>query len=423
MKKYLFFVLVLAAIAAFLGCHAGGSSPLAPNNGETVVSPETRIVGANGRFTDITFPSGVVIKCPSENTLQEGVKVTAAEQKIPVITDNSGKFSYIYVYNISAVLPSENSLTTDVSVNTIEKPLSVTLPNSSNTGTCYIGTRASDSDPWRYSLVTEGITSNARFMRLSANPPKTCTFNFFRLNIEFRLFVFDNESKKDEVQVDTLTLASAEDVEIKDGKYTGKLTVKLNVEGENLNGLKAEDLIARITYRSKNQQGANIDFTTNKTDSSDKAVTGSYEHSFEVSNIKVKNTIGNTSELTFELNLEGVSLEDFPKDFLVEFYSKGSDENTRPFEYTQSFTFETKNQQDNPDHPSVMYKITYNLDGGEPTGNNPEEYGTASDPITLSNPKKDGYIFLGWTGTGLDEATTEVTIAKGSTGNREYKAN
>ena len=341
LKKYIFLIFSVAAIAALLGCHAGGNSPMAPDDSATTVLPLTRTVNENGRFDDIIFPSGAVIKCPNDKTFQEGVKVTATEEKVPVITDNSGKFSYIYVYNISAVMPSENSLTADVPVNTIEKPISVTIPNDSTTGTCYIGTRARDKDPWRYSLATDGINSNARFMRLSSNPPKTCTFNLFRLNIEFRLFVFDNESKKDEVQVDTLTLAPAEDVEIKDGKYTGKLTVKLNIEGNNLNGIKAEDLIAKITYRSENQQGANIDFTTNKVDSSDKAVTGSYEHSFEVSNIKVENTIGNTAELSFELNLDGVSLDDFPKDFLVEFYSKGNDENTRPFEYTQTFSFET----------------------------------------------------------------------------------
>ena len=78
---------------------------------------------------------------------------------------------------------------------------------------------------------------------------------------------------------------------------------------------------------------------------------------------------------------------------------------------------------DNPDQPSVMYTITYNLDGVEPTGNNPEEYGTASDPITLSNPKKEGYTFTGWTGSNGDTPQTTVEITKGSTGNREYKAN
>ena len=98
-QKFLFlFVLSLAAIAALLGCHAGGSSPMAPDNSATTVLPEVRTVDANGRFTDITFPSGAVIKCPNNDTFKEGVKVTASEEKVPVITDNSGTFSYIYIY-------------------------------------------------------------------------------------------------------------------------------------------------------------------------------------------------------------------------------------------------------------------------------------------------------------------------------------
>ena len=431
MFKKLFFLIISATIlVALYGCHAGGSSPMAPDNSAVTVSPLTRTVNANGKFDDITFPSGAVIKCPNDNTFKEGVEVTAAEQKVPVITDNSGTYSYIYVYNISAVLPAENSLSAEVAVNTIEKPLSVTLPNDSTAGTCYVGTRANESDSWHYSLVADGVNSNARFMRLSANPPKSCTFNLYKLNIQFRLFVFDNEEKKDEVQVDTLTLTPADDVEIKDGKYTGKLTVKLNVEGENLNGIKAEDLVAKIIYRSENQQGANIDFAANKTDSSDKAVTGGYEHSFEITNIKIDNSLGNTAELSFELNLDGISLEEFPTSFLVEFYSKGSDENTRPFEYTQTFGFETKEQQLEPEpepqpepQPMTNYEITYDLDGGQPTKDNPSNYTAETETFTLNNPTKTGYTFTGWTGTDLDNPKTEVIIAKGSTGNREYKAN
>ena len=45
-----------------------------------------------------------------------------------------------------------------------------------------------------------------------------------------------------------------------------------------------------------------------------------------------------------------------------------------------------------------------------------------SDAITLKNPTREGYDFIGWTGTGLTEATMTVTIAKGSIGNRTYTA-
>ena len=97
-KRLLFLIISATILVALYGCHAGGSAPFAPNNGETTVLPEVRIVDDNGRFDDITFPSGAVIKCPNNDTFKEGVKVTAAEEKVPVITDNSGTFSYIYIY-------------------------------------------------------------------------------------------------------------------------------------------------------------------------------------------------------------------------------------------------------------------------------------------------------------------------------------
>ena len=70
------------------------------------------------------------------------------------------------------------------------------------------------------------------------------------------------------------------------------------------------------------------------------------------------------------------------------------------------------------------YTITCNLDGGTlPDGTQwPAFYTIESDDITLPTPTREGYEFLGWTGTGLAEATTTVTIARGSTGSRQYTA-
>ncbi len=323
---------------------------------------------------------------------------------------------------ISALLPLENSLSANVPVNTVEKPLSVTLPTDSTDGTCYIGTRANEDDPWHYSLATDGTNANTRFIRLSAKPIKTCIFDLYRLNIQFRLFVFNNEEKKDEVQVDSLTFAQAEDVEFKDGKYIGKLTVKLNIEGENLNSLKAEDLIAKITYRSENQNGADVNFVSNQTDYSDKAVSGSYEHSFVTTAIKINNSLGNTAELSFELNLDGINLTDFPTDFLVEFYSKAENKDTLPFSYTQAFSFETKEKQDNPPSPLETYTITLDPNGGT-VEYTTKEYNSETEDFNLPVPTKDGFTFTGWTGSNGDTPQTIVAIEQGSTGDRSYTAN
>lgn len=72
---------------------------------------------------------------------------------------------------------------------------------------------------------------------------------------------------------------------------------------------------------------------------------------------------------------------------------------------------------------SLVYAIAYNLDGGRiENGQNPTEYTASDAAITLASPTKEGYIFLGWTGTGLTAPTESVTIPMRSTGNRSYTA-
>ena len=64
------------------------------------------------------------------------------------------------------------------------------------------------------------------------------------------------------------------------------------------------------------------------------------------------------------------------------------------------------------------YEITY-VDAGSMSST---QYTVNTDTFTLDHPTKEGYTFLGWTGTGLDGATQSVTIPAGSTGNRTYTA-
>ncbi len=72
----------------------------------------------------------------------------------------------------------------------------------------------------------------------------------------------------------------------------------------------------------------------------------------------------------------------------------------------------------------VTYDIAYTLNGGatDPADANPATYTVESPAIALANPTKQGYDFAGWTGTGLDAASTAVTIPTGSTGDRAYTA-
>lgn len=79
--------------------------------------------------------------------------------------------------------------------------------------------------------------------------------------------------------------------------------------------------------------------------------------------------------------------------------------------------------------PDKIYNITYDLDAGKFLNNSGTEYNGRSRyyemdaSITLDTPTKDGYTFLGWTGSNGSTPETSVTIAANTTGDLHYKAN
>lgn len=73
------------------------------------------------------------------------------------------------------------------------------------------------------------------------------------------------------------------------------------------------------------------------------------------------------------------------------------------------------------------FNITYNLDGGK--ASNPQKYQVGNE-ITLKNPTKKGYTFIGWTGSNYSEYVesgytpkTTAKIIKSDTGNKTFTAN
>lgn len=71
------------------------------------------------------------------------------------------------------------------------------------------------------------------------------------------------------------------------------------------------------------------------------------------------------------------------------------------------------------------YTISYSYSGGNINWSekkNPVKYTVSDEDITLVNPTRPSYKFMGWRGTDLTDVTKEVVIPKGSTGNRSYTA-
>ena len=72
---------------------------------------------------------------------------------------------------------------------------------------------------------------------------------------------------------------------------------------------------------------------------------------------------------------------------------------------------------------TLNYTITYYLNGGTTPTDNPDQYDVDTDTFTLNNPTKGDSTFIGWTGSNGETPQIEVTIEKGSTGDRIYYAN
>lgn len=72
--------------------------------------------------------------------------------------------------------------------------------------------------------------------------------------------------------------------------------------------------------------------------------------------------------------------------------------------------------------PTTYYFI-YELNEGSLIGDYPKSYTIESEAVSLPVPVKEGFTFLGWTGTNLSEPTADVVIPSGSTGDRNYVAN
>ena len=79
------------------------------------------------------------------------------------------------------------------------------------------------------------------------------------------------------------------------------------------------------------------------------------------------------------------------------------------------------NKEYNANWQPINYNISYDFDGGSVLSQL-TNYNIETNTFTLSQPTKEGYTFAGWVGSELNSATKNVTISKGSIGDRNYTA-
>ena len=338
MKKLTILVLVVSFIALLYGCGSSSSnSVFVKPNGDISISQRNVVVDDNGKFSTVTFPSGVSLVCSEENTIKPGMKLTLTEQRttpqnISYFSEASN--SKVYMYEIVSDQDSSNSAVSKENATTLEKPITINLPPNTDNSVYYLGTRESDTDPWRFSRV--GAQSGN-----AANNDNS--FNLHNLGTSFCIVTYNEstENKLPATVVDSMVATSSNSIQIKDGKYMEDLQVIGKIEGINLNNINSSDFRARITYRSNNSNaaplkvnGVNVSQSTN----ADNTVPGyTYKHSFEVSSFDELNLMNTSGDFAFTLNLEGIDIKSFPTGFLVEFYNRVNGENVLPYSFSGLF--------------------------------------------------------------------------------------
>lgn len=71
----------------------------------------------------------------------------------------------------------------------------------------------------------------------------------------------------------------------------------------------------------------------------------------------------------------------------------------------------------------VKYPISYDLGGGKIKLPNPYQFDITSENLSINNPEREGYDFVGWTGSGVDIPTTNLVVDTKTVGEKHYVAN
>ena len=116
-------------------------------------------------------------------------------------------------------------------------------------------------------------------------------------------------------------------------------------------------------------------------------------------------------ELSFDINAKnGYSFSNWSFDENVNATTSGSQ---------ITITDVVKDEQITANFDEILYSVKVTIDDETKTYN----YTISSNPFALEMQKKEGYVFVGWTGSNGDIPQKNVTIQTGSFGDREYVAN
>ncbi len=376
MKNTRFYLLAIALVSfiGFIGCSRNGNDILIKEElqNQTYFSKTVNVV--DGIFVaPPPTPSGMSISA-GKDTFRSNTEITITEK------DFTGIGSPLLVnahtaFEIRGVLISENPAIAPKELKLVEQPLKVVVPNTikGNVNGYFLGLRDDENSPWKFQQINYDVMGDNPLMISSVRANITGSefiFHTNRLGFQFALFADLTESsflngvtviENTVAEIKSLNASASEDIgkiKIKDNKYCENMKVCVKVSGKNVNKLTSMDYKPVLQYVNDNFSDNKQIFKNAKFDEVDNnsGTSEGYVHKVTISDFEVDG-----ENLSFVLNTDGISVSEFPLNFMVTVKDAGNVNQTLPFEYTNSLTVQKAEDDSDPkkeDDPEEDVKPT-----------------------------------------------------------------
>ncbi len=346
--KFYFFVVTLLSVIAFIGCSSNKYEFLEGElQNQTYFSQTGNVV--DGIFVaPPQTPSGMSISA-EKDTFRSNTEITVTEKKF---TGNGSPLlvNAETVFEIRGVVVSENKAIAPKEIKSVEKAVKVVVPNTIRgcVNGYFLGLRDDDKAPWKFQQINHELTGDNPMKISSVRADVSGSeFTFYtnRLGFQFALFADLAESsllngatviENTVAEIKSLNASAGEDIgkiKIKDNKYSENMKVCVKVIGKNVNKLTPMDYKPVLQYVNSNSSDNKKIFKNAKFDRVDNnsGTSDGYVHNVTITDFDVDGEI-----LSFILNTDGISVSEFPLNFMVTVKDSGNVNQTLPFEYANS---------------------------------------------------------------------------------------
>lgn len=358
MKKInlIFDVLILVSLFFITGC---GSDSSSEEYIEDIGVTSSRLV--DGAFSAETS-SGMKVESSKDTFYNEKTEITVKEFPFSgagcSMLANADK-----CYEIYGIIKPDNPFAANTEITSVEKPLTVVLPNTiknsdvaDSVRAYYVGIKNNPLDSWRFVRIDDGNSKDnpqtISSVRASLDSSEFY-FTTYRLGFQFALFADVGDGKLlSAASIDSLSTSvkgaskNAEDgkVRVKENLYAEDMKVSVKIKGKNVESLNSNDVQLVLTYFSESGEDVkNLGGSGSycETPSQSSGSSKKYVHK-----ITLKNYNYDGGVITFVLNTNRVSVDEFPIDFSLDVKSSGLNSYlpVLPFDYSNKVAVETSDK-------------------------------------------------------------------------------